>query len=293
MSKVVSDVGANRNDKIANAAEVLSRSSDRRKVFLAVYSGGKIKKISRIQIKAGFKNRTRVFQECQKLYSEDIIDKYKVKIDGELAYQKIDFYNRNRDKILSLATSSKKLRAFPTKINSVTSNSSVIRVAFPKDRVNIKSVSIDDIDSFSKVRSVKTISVLNEPVYEKEVKNILKKALGEIGKFTDWGGEKNDLFTTRLVYKGKRYRAAFGLKGKGTKGILTPKKMGKHGDQIQRLFSSPADFFVVQYVGEIDQNIIEQMELFSIAKSVSENRKIFFGIIDGRDTQRLIKAYKS
>jgi hypothetical protein len=67
--------------------------------------------------------------------------------------------------------------------------------------------------------------------------------------------------------------------------------MGKDGDQIQRLFRAPADVFLVQYWGQIDETILEQMRLMATAKSLFEKRTIFYGIIDGQDTQRIILAY--
>lgn len=74
-------------------------------------------------------------------------------------------------------------------------------------------------------------------------------------------------------------------------GRLTPNKMGKRGDQIQRLFRSPAEVFLVQYWGQIEESVIEQLKLFAVAKSALEGRKIFYGIIDGQDTSRIIKSY--
>lgn len=100
------------------------------------------------------------------------------------------------------------------------------------------------------------------------------------------------MFSTRVKIRGKRINAAFAFKGRGTKGKLTPKAMGKNGDQIQRLFNSPAELFLIQYWDSIDESVIEQMKNFAIAKSVSEGKRIYYGIIDGYDTQRLIEAYK-
>ena len=104
-------------------------------------------------------------------------------------------------------------------------------------------------------------------------------------------GERNDLHTTKLRLSSRRRLTAIGFKGPGTKGILTPKKMGKNGDQIQRLFKSPADVFLVQYWGQIDQSVTEQMEEFAKSKSASEMKEVYFGIIDGDDSNRLLKAY--
>ena len=94
-----------------------------------------------------------------------------------------------------------------------------------------------------------------------------------------------------MVIDGKRRATAFAFKGKATKGILTPKKLGKRGDQIQMLFRAPAEIFLVQYWGQIDESVIEQMKNFAIAKSVLEERRIYYGAIDGKDTLRIIDAY--
>lgn len=119
----------------------------------------------------------------------------------------------------------------------------------------------------------------------------MKRLLGEEGEFIDWGGEMDDLFSTRMVIKGVRVAVAFGLKGRGMSGKLTPDKMGKNGDQIQRLFRAPANVFIVQYWDQVDESVYEQMKSFATAKSVLENRKIHFGVIDGQDTNRILRAY--
>ena len=105
------------------------------------------------------------------------------------------------------------------------------------------------------------------------------------------GAVKNDLFTNKVRLHGARVAAAFALKGKATQGPLTPKKMGKNGDQIQRLFKSPATVFLVQYWGQVDQSVTEQMEEFAKAKSAVEGTEIYFAVIDGDDSNRLLKAY--
>jgi hypothetical protein len=76
-----------------------------------------------------------------------------------------------------------------------------------------------------------------------------------------------------------------------SKGTLTPGKLGKNGDQIQRLFESPADVFFVQYHGQIDESVVHQMKKMAIANSVMEDKQIWYGVIDGDDTNRLLAAY--
>ena len=94
-----------------------------------------------------------------------------------------------------------------------------------------------------------------------------------------------------MLKKGKRISAAFGLKGRGTKGILVPKKMGKRGDQITRLFRAPAELFLIQYWAQIDESILEAMATQAKLKSLYDAKKIYYGIIDGQDTARLLTAY--
>lgn len=100
------------------------------------------------------------------------------------------------------------------------------------------------------------------------------------------------MFSSRILVNGKRLTVVFALKGRGTKGKLTPKKLGKNGDQIQRLFRNHADVYFVQYWDQIDESVVEQMKLIATAKSYYENRPIYFGEIDGQDTLRITKAYK-
>lgn len=287
MTQKVTDVSGNRQDKIANAAKVIGRSKDRLKVFSAIYSGKRIKTVSEIINATDLTNKVRVLQEGKKLASEDIVNA--TKVDGETGYEKIDFYTHNKNRIISLVKSKEKLKKFPTKTNPQLQTQSNVVVRFNRSLVNIHEISIDKIDSFSKAQKQKKSG--NGQFYEKDVKEVFKEAIGENGKFIDWGGETDDLYTTRLKLKGKRVSAAFGLKGKGTKGILTPKKMGKNGDQIQRLFKSPAEAFFVQYNEQISESVIDQMKSLAIAKSVMENKKVYYGIIDGDDTSRIMRAY--
>ena len=114
--------------------------------------------------------------------------------------------------------------------------------------------------------------------------------IGETYEFKDWGGEKNDLYTTKLVFRGKRHAAAFALKGKATTGPLTPRKMGKNGDQLGRLFTSEAQVYFVEYHSKIDEAVVQQMSAYAVARALSGAR-IYYGLIDGDDLARLVTAY--
>lgn len=291
MSINVSNPSGDPNEKIANAAKIMSRAKVRMNVFLAIYDGKKrVKTVSDIMRISGLRSNVRVLQEGKRLASEDIVKQMPGKVNGETAYQKIDFYAQNKKQIIRLATNKDRLKKYPTRSNPHVHVES-ISASYPRRFVDIRPVTIDDIDSFRRVRNVKTNTAVRVSVAESDFKAGLKKVLGEGGRFVDWGGETNDLFTTRLVVNGKRLPAAFGLKGKGTVGILTPGKMGKNGDQIQRLFSSPAIVFLVQYNDQIASSVLDQMRSLAIAKSVASRDRIYFGTIDGQDTARLMIAY--
>ena len=284
----VSDVRSNPQDQIAHAGRVLGRSDPRRKVFAAIHAGKKqAKTIGDIEKITGLPRKT-ILNEARVLFNNNIVRS--TKINGELAYVKDPFYTANKDKILRLASNPKALERFPTKTNPRTTSTTEVILRLPKPSVRIQQLTIDDIDSFEKVVGVQPTGLLT-PILERFFKDGLKRILHEEGDFQDWGGETDDLFSTRMILNGVRVSVALGLKGKGTSGKLTPDKMGKHGDQIQRLFRAPADVFIVQYWGQVDESVYEQMKAFATMKSVLEDRTIYFGVIDGQDTTRMIQAY--
>lgn len=286
----VTDARSNSNDQIAYAARVIGNSAIRQKIFSAICKGKKkVKTISEIVEKTGFP-RKRVLEEAIKLHNLEVLRQAKDKVDGDLAYVKDSFYCQKTRQILSLATNRAQLKAFPTKVNPKSSNA-IIKISFPRQMINANQITIGDIDSFAKVRQIRLSANQSPPIYEKKFKAGLQRILVESGKFQDWGGEINDL-NAKVRINGKRVSAAFALKGRGTKGVLTPNKMGKRGDQIQRLFRSPADIFFVQYWGQIDESVVEQMEQLAMAKSAAEGRKILYGVINGQDSSRLYLAYK-
>jgi hypothetical protein len=294
MSIDVTDVRSNPQDQIAHAATVIGRSEDCRKVFSAIYQDKKkIKAVSEI-VNMTSLPRVRVLQEAGKLGNNDIVKK--TKVGKELAYEKYPFYTENKNKVLKLAGNKESLEKFPTKTHpritelSISGPGATISISFPKKMADANQITVNDIDSFAKVKNLSP-GQSPAPIEEKKFKQGMQKILGEQGTFQDWGGELDDLFSTRLILYGKRKNVAFGFKGKGTTGILTPNKMGKRGDQIQRLFRTPADVFLVQYWGQIDESIIEQMRNFATAKSAIEGRSIYYGIIDGQDTIRILEAY--
>ena len=284
----VSDVASNPNENIAHAATVIGRSPQRRAVFQAIYTGKqKIKTVPELASTTGLSEK-RVVELGRQLASNSTV--IQTKIQGRVAYEKIPFFQQNKQKILSLCKSPKKLAAYPTKRNPTPTKTSVT-VKFTPERAKAVRVVLEDIASFAAAHSAGPSGNLPESVSEAEFKAGVQSILGESGTFQDWGGEKNDLFTTRLSVKGSVLPAAIAFKGPGTRGRLTPKLMGKHGDQIQRLFESDARVFLVQYWAQIDERVAEQMYAFAVAKSVLSGQTIYYGTIDGIDSNRLYTAY--
>jgi hypothetical protein len=156
-----------------------------------------------------------------------------------------------------------------------------------------ESVPVDGIDSFKKIRSIdksKVRGLVPLELEEKKIKQSIAAIVGEPFTHKDWGGEKSDLFTTRLRLGGKRCAAAFMLKGRGSPKRLTIADCGKNGDQILRLVKEPADLFVVQHIGEIDSSVVELLERLVAEKSTG-GKKLYYCVIDGVDTARLLLAY--
>lgn len=107
----------------------------------------------------------------------------------------------------------------------------------------------------------------------------------------DWAGEINDLFTSNVVVNGSRRDTAFLLKGPGIgRKELTIADCGKNGDQIVRLFDTPATLFVVQYVGPVADMLIKDVQ-GKTAVLRGQGKAAHFLIIDGQDTARVLHTY--
>ena len=287
MPMPVSDFGSNPDENIVHAAKTIARSPHRRSVFDIIYTGKKrIKSVEEIRNATGL-SAVRVLQEGKKLSDNHLVKKVKVK--GRTAYEKIDFFHTHKRRILALSTSPAKLAATPTKRTPAGCGIVVVRLV--ENRCKAKNVSIDDCDSFRLVREEGASGNLADAMSEKHFKQGLQRILHEPGEFQDWGGETCDLFSLRAKVRGKRMRIAFALKGPGTRGLLTPGKMGKNGDQIQRLIEVPADVFFVQYCRQIEPSVLKQLSELVMLKSQLTREVKYYGIIDGVDSKRLVKAY--
>ena len=288
----VHDYRANKPELLAHVVAAIGRSRQKRAVFEAVYYHKKrVKAVSEIlALTHGvLSNRIRVLQVGNALVTDQVFSQSE--LEGETAYVQDPVIQGLKAKILRLLDDPKKQSALTTKRNPRSTVTIMLTTRGRSRRVGrTEFVTIDTIDSFIKVRGVAPLT-LRKPLPEKTIKNGLTTILKEESHFKDWGGEQNDIYTTTLRLKGKRLRTAFALKGPGRPGVLRPKDMGKNGDQIQRLFKSAADLFLVQHHDGIDQSIVEQMSTHAYRVAKTEERTVYFGTIDGTDTRRLIAAY--
>ena len=290
MIQNVSDSRSNPKDQIEHAVEVIGKSKHRQLVFEAIYFGSrKFKSVERIAKMTRLANK-RVLEEAKKLSRNGIV--HQRKLNGETVYDKDTFYAGQKSRILSLVRNPAKLDKLATKTRPLLRIPHIGIIKLAPKSISISEITVDDIDSFSKVRKLKNAVPAMTPIAENKFKKGVMKIIGENGKFKDWGGEKNDLCSTRLKLQGKRIATAFAFKGKGLqKKKLTPNFMGKNGDQIQRLFQSPAKVFILQYWSQVDSSVVAQMEMAAKVKSYHDGTKIYYGIIDGGDTHRLVTAY--
>lgn len=151
---------------------------------------------------------------------------------------------------------------------------------------------VSDIDEFEKVEDIPTTDKgldikLNKSIPEEKIKQSFAEIINENNIPKDWGGENSDLFTNHIHIRGKRYNAAFLLKGPAKFHPMTVKDLGVNGNQIVRLFDEPADILILQHCHFIKAEIYKTMDAFA---SRFDNIRQYC-IIDGIDTQRLLKAY--
>ena len=156
---------------------------------------------------------------------------------------------------------------------------------------------VEDIDSFQKVRDVNPAMVAGFlkngflSWTEDQVQIALEQILGVSFHKKDWGGEANDLYTANVIVNSSPRATGFLLKGPGIgKKEMVIADCGRNGDQLVRLFTTPAVLFVVQYVGPISEMIVTDVQ-GKVTALKSEGKTTHFLIIDGQDTARLLHAY--
>lgn len=159
-------------------------------------------------------------------------------------------------------------------------------------------ITVDDVESFTAVRGVSVESVAELidgtgllRIPEAEVKQALCAIVGEPFEHKDWGGERSDVFTTRVLFEGRRTPTAMLLKGPAVGSVLYPSGLGKRGDQDLRLFAEPADLFIVQFNGRIESTVHLRLRTQAEHRAAQGQRTIVC-VMDGPDTARLLRAYR-
>lgn len=149
------------------------------------------------------------------------------------------------------------------------------------------------IDQFSKIQETRqtesrapSIAALKR-IPESQIKRAFAAILHESDVPKDWGGEKSDLFSTNLSINENPVSAAFLFKGPSKFSPMTIAHLGKNGDQIDRLFSEPADVLVLQHCHKVMPPVINMMRAYSTGFHDLRH----FCIIDGYDTVRILAAY--
>jgi len=151
---------------------------------------------------------------------------------------------------------------------------------------------VQEIDQFANIDfkwnpTAKQFKKLRD-VPEQKVKELFCSLLYEAEVPKDWGGEESDIYTSNLSVNGDRFNAAFLLKGPAKFHEMTLADCGKNGDQIYRLFNTPAEVFVLQHCHKVTPAVSKTMEAFALSQY---SRDCKYTIIDGYDTARILRAH--
>lgn len=277
-------------EMIVHWAKCLGRSLPRRRVFDQINSGKRA-----VWSAQEIADRT-------KLPLKTVLDEGKRLVVGELILQEDGFpvHYRKRPvvqrhkKSIKKAAESEKERGKITTVRNPKVNVSVTPA--PGRIAKARFVAPGRFRQFSKMSGISAASVKKSismvPLSEEAFKLSVIKIIGEPFELKDWGGEQLDIFSTRPQLQGKRRPTGFALKGPGSaQGVLTPAKMGKNGDQLQRLIDDSVEVAVVQYEGQIGQSVNNLLARLGGHKATQTGADFFYSTIDKEDSIRLRLAY--
>jgi hypothetical protein len=288
MPKPVVDLGSNLEENLERWARSLSGGGAKLKVFRAMYSGKKSRRTPPELAKIIGLTSKRVTEVGKALHHDGLLTQLPV---WPVVYEKIPVVHHYKNRVLALLSAKAKLEEIPTKRKHSFQVKVSARAKLAVGRA--VEVSVDQVDEFARVRKIKNVPRNLNPsrLPEEKFKLAICALLKEQGEFKDHGGELFDLFTTNLRLSGKRHSSAFALKGPAKTGKLTPGKMGKNGDQIQRLVDSGAQVVFIQYEGQIDQSVHRQLKSLCRDRARSTGEISYYGLIDKVDSYRLRLAY--
>ena len=151
----------------------------------------------------------------------------------------------------------------------------------------------EEIDSFSRIEDVSqtdAAGLMPLEMSEADTKKCICEIIGYPFPQKDWGGEACDLYCD-LLFRRRSVPSAFVLKGKSyAHRPLRIADLGKNGDQLIRLFAQPAKIFIVQSNGAIDGAVHNQIRA-QVAEKLMTNQPIYYLVLDGIQTARLLRAY--
>lgn len=184
-------------------------------------------------------------------------------------------------------------------VETIDSVGNLVRAFLEKNTPPLRDrMTIEDIDNFERVKAVSPFDVaqllgadgfLHLP--EDDIQRALEEILNVPFHKKDWGGEINDLYTANVTINGVRIPTAFLLKGSGLRRAeMRIADCGKNGDQLLRLFESPAYLFVVQFVGRVSEAVIADLQ-GKVAQRHAAGKPAWFLVMDAQDTARLMYAY--
>jgi hypothetical protein len=291
MPQPVLDLGSNLEENLKRWSNALKGRGAKLAVWEVIYSG-----------KRKYWTAKEISDACQPRLSAKRVTMVGKRLVGDvlirqvpdaypIVYEKIPDVHHYKNRILALVRNNAKRDALPTKRDRA---HVTVTIKQPKDRRGeAVEITIDDVDQFKKVRTLdKNKEKPLSPLPESRFKRGLQALFNDYGQHKDHGAEIDDFYTNQFRIGGKRYSAAFALKGPGVGvKIVTPGKWGKQGTQIQRLLHAPARVFLLQSELQIDEYSIEQLMKLTQHKANQENRKLYYGYIDPHDSTRLRKAY--
>jgi hypothetical protein len=178
-----------------------------------------------------------------------------------------------------------KIEAFPFIIGEMVRQTGYLPISWSSS-IRVHPSMIDAFRLGNASRPTKSDLARVQSMSENAVKHAFAQILGEPFVAKDWGGERSDLYTSRISVSGKPTAAAFILKGPSVAGTMHPANMGKRGDQLIRAFDEPADLIVIQHCNEIATSVVKMAE--SLAYDPRRPRQ--YCIIDGSDTAAILKA---
>jgi hypothetical protein len=291
MTQSVIDVGSNLNENLERWSGALARGGDKLEVFKVIYSS-KRKQWTAKEISEELNGAIHPYEVPhigKKLVGDGIL--HQVPESWPVVYTKIPDIQHYKNRILSLVKNTSKRRGLVTKRKPQVNVKVHVSGRNPK-LVKAVQITIDDIDQFVRARKKRKKLPALKPLSEERFKRGLLKLFGETGRFFDSGVERDDFITNKLRMKGRRYTAAFALKGPGLKAkTMTPAKWGKNGNQIQKLVSAPARVFILQAEKQFHEDSLEQLQNLVEHKAFQQHRTLYYGHIDRADSLRLRHAY--